>query len=194
MPDQTSPLISNITSVRPPLRSQAIPQVGAWFFGFGVVACIGALAASGGLLWYRQSLERARAEWHGEVDKQEKALKPITDLVDYSNTLLAARELLTGHVFTSNALLLLQEMTHSRVRFVNFALLTEGRTINLAGTAASYQTVAEQISLFESRADAVERVDFGGLSRNDKGLVEFNMLVAFRPSLLELRSRSTQER
>lgn len=188
MPDQTSPLISNITSARPPLHSPAIPQVGAWLFGFGVVACIGTLAVSGGLFWYRQSLERARAEWQSQVDTQEKALKPITDLVDYSNTLLAARELLAGHVFTSNALLFLQEMTHSRVRFVNFALLTEGRTINLGGTAASYQTVAEQISLLESRADAVERVDFGGLSRNDKGLVDFKMLVTFRPSLLELRS------
>ncbi len=185
MSDQPQPLIS---TTRPSLRGQIIPQAGAWFFGLGLIVFIAAVVASGGLYFYRQSLENNRGQWQARVEAQEKELGSVTDLIDYSNAVVAAKDLLAQHTFASNALLFLQDMTHSLVRFNNFALQVDPHTISLAGAAASYQTVADQIRLFESRADAVEKVDFSGLSADDKGQVSFSMVVTFKSSLLQLRS------
>lgn len=179
-----------IAQERPALRSRIIFEGGVWLFNIALLAFIAAVVLAGGFFFYQRSLEATRLEWAQQVEGQEAELKPelLSQLTDLSNSLTIARELLSGHSFASNVFLFIQSITHPRVQFSAFTFSRDSRKIEISGAAASYQTVAEQISLMEAHSQ-VEKVEFGGLARGDKGLVNFKLAIIFKPSLLQLRSQ-----
>lgn len=163
---------------------------GAWLFAVAVGLAVAAAVASGGLFFYARALDGTRGEWLGEVSAREAELRPelLAELTHLSRSFSVASELITGHAYPSNALLFVQSITHPAVYFTNFSFSRDARTIELTGAARSYQTVAEQVSAAESHPQ-VERVEFGGLSRSERGLVNFKLAIVFKPSLLRLRSQ-----
>lgn len=188
------PVKSLISRERPSAPSRFAYQSTVLFFNAVLVLFVVSLVVLGGLLFYKGSLNSSRQSWMDEVKKEEDKFNEmggIGNLVDLSNALNATRELVSSHVFSSNVFFFLQETTHPRVRFVNFSFSREGKKVDLSGEGVSYRTVSEQISIFESSSQ-VERVDFGGLSLGDKGLVNFKVAIFFKPSLLELRLAKTE--
>lgn len=169
-------------------RPRFVAESSAWLFNLALVAFIASAVAAGGLFVYRRSLASAEADWSQQVAGQEAELRPdlLAQLADLSSSLSTARELLGKHAFTANALLFVQAVTHPSVSITSLTFSRDARKIEFVGIAASYQTVAEQIRIAEAHPQ-VETVDFGGLSRIDRGLVNFRAAIVFRPSLLELR-------
>ena len=53
----------------------------------------------------------------------------------------------------------------------------------LKGEAGDYQTIAQQISLFESDVN-INKLEFGGFSIREKGRVLFNLTLYLLPSAL----------
>jgi hypothetical protein len=164
-------------------RSRAITESGGWLFGVGLILCITVLVIIGGLFFYQRSLQATAAQWNEQVQAQEADLKLelLAQVTDLSRMIGVARELLSGHVFASNALLLTQSTVHSGVSLSALSFSRDSRKIELSGMADSYKSVAEQVNLFESHPQ-VEKVDFGGLSIGERGLVNFKIAVLFRPS------------
>lgn len=162
---------------------------GIWLFNLGLAALAASLLVAGGLFFYQRALENTAAQWAGEVAAQEAELRPelLAQITDLSTAIAVGRELLAGHVFSSNVLVFLQAVTHPLVQFTAFSYSRDAAKIELSGLANSYRSVAEQVSIIESHAQ-VAQVGFGGLSRGDKGLVNFRLSVIFKPSLLQLRS------
>lgn len=187
MPELSQPLISKPQANR---VSRVIYESGAWLFNIGFVIFIGVLVLSGGLYFYRRSLEANRQSWLEEIQKKESDLRPdlLGQLVDLANSMAAARELLASHIYASNALLLMQEVAHPKVQFTSFAFARDAQKIDVNGLASSYETVAEEISILEAHPQ-IQKVDFGGLSAGEKGLVTFKLAIIFKPSLLQLRGR-----
>lgn len=186
MHEPIQPLISK---ERSPTPARFVYQSSVLFFNLVLVLFIASLVTLGGLAFYKSSLGATRQKWVDDIKKEETKFNEkggVGNLVDLSGALNATRQLISGHVFSSNVFEFLQKATHPRVRFSNFSFSREERKINLAGEGASYRTVAEQISVLESNTQ-VEKVDFGGLSLGEKGLVNFKVTIFFRPSLLELR-------
>lgn len=186
MPEPIRPLISRD---RPSTHPRFVYQSSVLFFNLVLVLFIASLITFGGLFFYKSSLGATRQKWADDIKKEEtkfNAKGGVGNLVDLSNALNAARQLIGSHVFSSNVFEFLQKVTHPRVRFSNFSFSREEKKINLTGEGASYRTVAEQISVLESNIQ-VEKVDFGGLSLGEKGLVNFKVTIFFKPSLLELR-------
>lgn len=188
MPEPISPLISKS---HPLGSSRLVYQSAALFFNIVVVAFVFALIFWGGLFFYNRSLRITRDQWAEKIKKEEERFNAeggIGRLVETSNALNAAKELIDRHVFPSNTIAFLEESTHKRVQFSKMTFARDARKMDLAGSGASYRTVAEQVSILEGHT-YVERVDFGGLSVNAKGLVDFKLAIVFKPSLLELRVR-----
>lgn len=167
---------------------RALSESGAWFFSLALIALFVSLVAFGGLFAYKRSLLGRQVEWNAEIDRQEAELSAasIGELLASASALASARELLAAHVAPSNLFALLEAAVHPRVQFTSFAFSKDSGKIDLSGLAASYQSVAEQVSLLEARRD-VERVEFGGLSLGTKGLVSFKLAILVKPALLRFK-------
>lgn len=164
-------------------------QGGAMFFNLGLILFIVALVILGGLFFYRRTIDARRDEWVGDVAKRKEALGAeggIGRLIGTSNSFNVARELTAKHVFSSNIFAFLAEVTHARVQFNSFSYARDSRKVDLSGLAASYKTVAEQVSILESHPQ-VEKVEFGGLASAERGLIGFRLGIIFKPSLLNLQ-------
>lgn len=158
---------------------------GAAFLNLSIVALLAALVAAGGLALYGRTLHRSHGQWLAQVRGQEEGLAQGTlSLIDTSNALNAARELVTDHVFASNTLVLLEQLTLPRVQYRSFSFLRSEQRMELNAVAASYQTVSEQVQTFEAHPQ-VARVDFGGLAVGNDGLVNFKVTVVVKPSLVQ---------
>ncbi len=183
MAELTSPFIPKEASA---LGSHLGVGSGAWLFPLVLVAFIASLVAAGGLFFYQRSLEATHADWQEQVRGQEEDLRPelLAQISDLSSSISVARELLSGHVFASHAFILLQSVTHPFVSFSSMSLSRDAKKIELSGVANSYRSVAEQVGLLETHPQ-VEKVDFGGLSVGERGLVNFRLAVIFKPSLLQ---------
>lgn len=183
MAELPSPFIPKGASA---FRSPLAVASGAWLFQLALVAFIASLVAAGGLFFYQRSLEATYADWQEQVQGQEQDLRPelLAQISDLSSGISVARELLSSHVFASNAFILLQSVTHPFVGFSSMGLSRDAKKIELSGVANSYRGVAEQVGLFETHPQ-IEKVDFGGLSVGERGLVNFRLAVIFKPSLLQ---------
>lgn len=181
------PIVSSfISKAQPRLSAQVVSAGGAWLFNLALVAFVASLVLAGGLLAYERSLTSTRADWEEQVTGQEAELRPdlLAQIADLSTAIGVSKELLSNHIYASNSLLLLQSVTHPFVSFSSFSFSRDARKIELVGSANSYRSVAEQVNLFETHPQ-VEKVDFGGLSVSEKGLVNFKLAVIFKPSLLQ---------
>lgn len=170
-------------------RSRVIYRSGAWIFSVALALFLAALIVAGGLWIYARSLATAQNQWRDQIKTQEDELRPdlLAQLVDLSNSLNVARELLAKHVFVSNVFAFLQEAAHPKVQFTSFSFSLDSQKIDVSGLAPSYRAVAEQISALES-SPQVEHVDFGGLSLADRGLVNFKLAIIVKTGLLALRA------
>ena len=171
-------------------RAQFITQSGTLLFNVAIIFFILVLAAWGGLYFFRRSLDTNAANWREQIITVEKELRPdfLNQLVALSDRLTAVREIISGHKFSSNTLLLLERDTHPQVAFSSFQYSADGRKIDLAAKAASYGIVADQVTLLEADSQ-VESVGFGGLQLDETGRVNFKLSIIFKASLLQLRSK-----
>ncbi|OHA08423.1 MAG: hypothetical protein A3A44_00265 [Candidatus Sungbacteria bacterium RIFCSPLOWO2_01_FULL_60_25] len=182
---------------RPALIAHASPQErspvsrlgGSWFFAFSVAVFVVSAVAYGGVFAYRKYLESQRATLTAAVKEREQALQSdsLREVIAFSQSLNAAQALLQEHPFASNVFGFLGTNTHPEVQFKGLTFAGENRRIDMNAVARSYRAVAEQVSALEGNP-AVERVDFGGLSRSGAGLVSFRVSLVLRQSVFQYQS------
>ena len=145
--------------------------------------------AYGGVFAYRKYLESQRATLTAAVKEREQALQSdsLREVIAFSQSLNAAQALLQEHPFASNVFGFLGTNTHPEVQFKGLTFAGENRRIDMNAVARSYRAVAEQVSALEGNP-AVERVDFGGLSRSGAGLVSFRVSLVLRQSVFQYQS------
>jgi len=161
-----------------------------------MIVCIGSIAMAGGVYAYHQILKKQTAGLKEEVTKLEDDLRNpegpnntnVDQILALDRKLASLRQILENHIISSNAFLMLEENTLSRVRFSVMAYSADSRKMDLSGETISYAAMAEQVRAFESVSE-VERVDFGGLSLSEKGTVSFKLGVTFKPTLLRWREK-----
>ncbi|MBI2055222.1 MAG: hypothetical protein HYT39_04005 [Candidatus Sungbacteria bacterium] len=157
-------------------------------FLIGVISFFGSLIAAGGVFAYTKYLQKNNESLKEEIGKLETDLRPdiLEQLLALDKKLGSLRTLLAAHAIPSNIFALLEQNTLSRVRFTSFSYAAESRKLELAGEAGTYFLLAQQVRTFESLSQ-IERVDFGGLSIGEKGLVSFRMSIIFKPALLRFQ-------
>ena len=172
-----------------PRRRALVTQGTVWLFQAGLILSIASLLAAGGLFLYRRSLSQTLVSWEEQVRAQESELRPelLNQLLQLSATVSSVRELLQNHIYLSNLLRLLEDVTRPDVIFSNLNYSSESRVAELNGSAANYGAVAQQLSLLDGHRE-VESVSFGGLSLGERGRVNFKIAFIVKASLTKLRS------
>lgn len=120
-----------------------------------------------------------------DIGVRQDELRPelVNQIFTLESKLASIQKLAGGHIFTSNILKFLEENTLPNVRFLTFDFKSDTRRLEMAGDAANYAILTEQIILLE-RHPQVEKVEFGGLTLGANNLVNFRITIVFRPSLL----------
>ena len=167
-------------------RAVLISEGSTWVFTFGLLIFLATLVASGGLFIYVRSLEASKLEWEDQVRAKESELRPdlLDQLTDFARLISASQDLLKNHVFASNTLLFLEKATHQKVSFTTYGFNHEHLRVDMQGSAGSYRVVAEQVTALEANFE-VEKVEFGGMAMNEKGVVTFKLSIIFKPTILQ---------
>lgn len=166
---------------------RALEQGGSilFYISLGLFFVIG--AGLGGLFLLNKAQKEARETLVEEVDQKQSNLR--TDLLDQifllEQRLKNLRTLLSEHVFSSNAIALIEQDTLPQARFFNFNFDAVARKLDMTGEAINYAMVARQIGIFE-RDPQVESVEFGGLSIGGNNLAGFKISIIFKRNFLHL--------
>ena len=132
------------------------------------------LASYGGLVFLTYTQNNSIQTLADEI-KQKTDTFSITDLNNIYRTesrLVAFKDLLSKHIYTTSALRFVEDNTFPQVQFVNFAMDKTG--INLSGKTSGFVMVARQLAHFESNP-FIQAVEFGGLSFADGGALTFEV-------------------
>lgn len=143
-----------------------------------------ALASYGGLLLLNRAQGRATQTLLAQLQQKEEELRPeiIDQIFLLEARLKTMRALLENHKFVTRLFTLLQENTLPLVRFSTFNYQSAVNKVDMSGETTGYALLAKQIGVLERHPD-IERVEFGGLSRNEKFL-NFRIGITFNPQTL----------
>ncbi|KKU06000.1 MAG: hypothetical protein UX07_C0009G0004 [Parcubacteria group bacterium GW2011_GWA2_45_30] len=171
-------------------RTAPLPPPGApvmlFFLAFFIF-----LATAGGygaLTVLNKRQQDTRDTLRSEVQLKEEDLKsPATEEIFLLDARLKnLKSLLSGHLFATNILKLIEDKAHPQVQLNNFAFLASSRKVDVAGKAADYTALARQLIIFENDPE-VEKVEFGGLTLGEKNTVSFTASIIVKPDLLYLK-------
>lgn len=186
------PLILKTDTAARPSRIRFSSRLSDTLFLISLIFFFLALFGAGGVFVFQYTANQKIAELDAERAKLEGELRPhlIDQVLDLSRRLDAARLVLGGHIFSSNVFEFLEDATLPQVRFTSFGYAFDARRVDLNAVAASYATLARQIRVLEARKE-VEKVDFGGLSLGQGGLVNFKISIVFHEDLFHRRPQAS---
>ena len=172
-----------------PTTSIQLPAlIGSMLMNAALVIFIGTILLVGGAFAYTKYLQgqvtQAKADLAGAQKGFEESA--LTQSVERDRKLQALSDLLRGHLIPTNIFDLLEKNTLAQVRFIVFAYSNDTHRLELSGEAGGYSVLANQVRVFESLPD-IQRVDFGGLTLGDKGLLNFKMTLVIKPGLLQFK-------
>jgi len=151
------------------------------FFKIALLFFIISFAIGGGLVLYRfmtaNNLKKQRAAL-----KELESRFPVEDIQkreEMANAIALSKKLLSTHRAQSGLFVILQDKTMPEMFFKNFSYADKDKTLSLAGEAPSYQSVAQQATIFE-QLDIVEKAAFSNLSLTNKGTVNFNLAIVLK--------------
>jgi hypothetical protein len=157
------------------------------FFNISLVFFLVSALVSGGLFVYKKSVEGSLTSKRSQLEttlENDFPAKTIADHERVSTAMQISNALISGHIkrYRSEILTLLERNVLPDVTFSSFSFNEKGAdlTMTLAGAAASYKTVANQVSVIQG-LDEVASAGFSNLSLSAEGLVSFSMKVKLKP-------------
>ena len=178
------------------LSSQTVSRGGGGgfvLFSFLIFIISGGLW--GGLYMYKNYLNENIAQLGKSIEKQIASFEipTVNEIIDFSEKISVARNLLAGHKAFSNVLDFLQDFTMKDVRFndLNYSYADSGEpaspnrgepSLILSGTTRSYASLTAQIQVLE-KYNQVKQVSVSGLSSDATGGVKFNLRIILDPAI-----------
>lgn len=143
-------------------------------------------AGYGGLFFLNRAQQATQDQLVDQIRLKEEDLAPrtIDEIYALDRKLKNVGAALSSHVFASSIFPFLQNETHPQVQFMNFSFMRTDRKITMTGVAASYAVLARQISILENDPN-VEKLEFGGLTVDDKKKVNFSLTIYVKPALIK---------
>jgi hypothetical protein len=165
-------------------RIRAGGSLVTFFFYLSLGVFLVALAAYGGLVLLNRAQAGVEEELRVQIkEKEEESRSQALGRIFLLDSQLSnLRNILSNHVFATNALAFVEQTVHPQVQFENFGFAGTSLKVDMQGNAASYAVVTQQIALFQL-SPLVQSVGFGGLALGEAG-VTFNVSLIFTPDLL----------
>ena len=167
---------------------------------FATVVIICLLISVSVYLSINQAVNNRQAEAE-KIDLETQQLKEkINDLKadsqkvgDFLSLLKEAKELISQHVFWTQAFKFLENNTLKGVYYSDMEVNSKNNSVALTANAKDYQTMAQQVLIFESLSEQVADVELSQAalkklksqeSEEQEEIVIFNLLLKFKPEAL----------
>ena len=98
---------------------------------------------------------------------------------------------LNVHIWSSNAFKQVEVLCHPQVLFTKFDLSRETSSVILSGQADSFETLGQQIQIFE-KGKFIDSVDLQKISMSREGIIDFTVNIAFNSQMFKERSESSR--
>ena len=136
---------------------------------------------------YKNYLNENIAQLGKSIERQIASFEipTVNEIIDFSEKISVARNLLAGHKAFSNILDFLQDFTMKDVKFndLNYSFADSGEpSLALSGTTRSYASLTAQIQTLE-KYNQVKQVSVSGLSSDLAGGVKFNLKIILDPAI-----------
>jgi hypothetical protein len=135
------------------------------------------LLAYGGLYFYRGSIEKEieLLNVKKESMQTDENNNNIDKVISLSKSLASAKGLLLPHVYSSNSIRLIEDLTLPDASWDSFSFDYSSGKISLKGKASTYSEVAKQILIFENDQEKrISRAVVSGISLDKAGGVAFS--------------------
>lgn len=144
-----------------------------WFFVIGVAILVLILGGWGMIYYFNYSLDKQNQQLdsetvsaNAELNKHQYYANALSVLADQVKSL---NKLIDSHVYSSNALALVEVLTLKNVQWTKFDLDAEKHSIGLDGAAPSYSVFAEQATVLGLSPD-VATIKYPDPSLSSEGI------------------------
>jgi len=149
-----------------------------------------ALAVWGGLKLYHRGIINSIKDYQKKeaniFSAQER--ETANKIIELERRAGMVQNFLKSHVYTSQALNLVADLTLPKVKWDSYALDVKERKITLKGWAADYSTLAKQIFVFQE-TEYLSKVVVSGIALDRNGMVGFGLDFKFDPKILQLKTQ-----
>lgn len=121
--------------------------------------------------------DQAIAQSGAEVSKDDQ-----DKFIQIYSKVINIKSLIDNHIFSSNALLFLQSVTHPKVYYTGLGMKVSDREIELDGVAASFSALSEQLEAF-AQTKGIERYSLVQSQLNGD-IVQFKVSLKLSKELL----------
>lgn len=152
----------------------------------GLIVLLILVAVSVGFFVWSRSLRAKEESLREEIKKtvMSRDAGAESRLARLGRTLDSFTAILASHRAWSHLFDLFQERTLPEITLLSLEATYKTASAQLKGLSPNYNTLARQIKSLESDEN-IERVDVSNVKVNKQGLVEFNIEVAFKKSVLK---------
>lgn len=151
------------------------------FFRVAFILFLAAAFLTGGLYLFRNYISTNLEQQRALFKKLELEFEPslIAELERVSNSIKAAKDILSHHARPSLVFNLLETHTLNSVSFSGFTYDRAKNSVVLTGEAPSYTAISAQTAIFNA-LDEIDGVIFTGPSLQETGTVTFSLTLNFK--------------
>ncbi len=155
---------------------------GSFFVSLSIFVLVAVIISYIGLTVYQSRLNGTLQKDNEDYTQLQQNLgtKDQAQSSDFAQRSQRIKTLLAGHVDTDPFFFFLENYTHKQVTWTNLSFNFSNAELGLQGTAAGYQSVAEQMVLWQKNS-IVHNVSVSGFSIGNDGLLKFSADVLLSP-------------
>ncbi len=137
---------------------------------------------------YTNFLDQQSADVNAKIEALAKKVSQTDEenFVGFYSQIVNLKTVLDKHTFPSNIFKLLESKVTADVYFTSGTFSSEDNSIDLRGTAKTFDSLAQQIAIFEKSTE-VTKASFSDVSITDTG-VTFNIKLTLSPDFLAAQS------
>lgn len=170
------------------IKAEPTPKGLRMFAVFSYLLLAVVLSVWGGLYFYKLQISDQINKINEEIDGiRSTSLKgrdeEVQKIKEASEKLSEFKNVLDGHIYTSNIFKQLESLTLKTVYFDQFDLDTGKQTLTLAGIANSYESFAKQFSKLKTERDVIRDVTIDSISLTKEG-VKFSFKIFLSSNVL----------
>jgi hypothetical protein len=173
------------------LKSKQLPP--AWpkgLFTFVFIVFLLTLGGYFGLNYWNQKQEANLNVLVNEFQnlRDSFALEDEREVILFEKKLNTLSKLLSNHIYFSEVLLSLEELTHPKVSYNNLDFSTDRGLISLSGIAENQEVLSEAVSGLVNNPDKVKAVVVKEMQLNKEKQATFSLDIYIQPNILKYQT------
>lgn len=153
-----------------------------WLFWTTWLIFIAVILGTIFIFLYKNALDEKISAAQKELKnlQSKEKINQIKELTDFSDQLKNLKTILNNHSNTTKIFSLVEEATHPKVYWTNLNFMTETSTIILAGKAANFDVLSNQLTSLQQNNN-IKNSELTGISIDNKNkLITFNVTLELK--------------